>query len=236
MKRILGIIPARSGSKGLKNKNIKIFAGKPLIYWTIKEAKKVKNINKLIVSTDSRKIATIAQKYNVEVPFLRPKDISKDHSSSFELVRHAVNYYKKKKIFFDYLVLLEPTSPLRTSKDINYCIKFIKKNKIKSLVSVCKVKSQHPANLLKIRKNRKLNLTKNKFIPRRQMLENFFYPEGSIYISKINLIMRTRTFYNKETGIVTFPDWKSFEIDDINDFKFVENLFKIKNKLNKLNK
>ena len=68
MKRILGIIPARSGSKGLKNKNIKVFAGKPLIYWTIKEAKKVKNINKLIVSTDSKKIATIAQKYNVEVP------------------------------------------------------------------------------------------------------------------------------------------------------------------------
>tara|TARA_B100000035_G_scaffold314368_1_gene330442 strand:- start:1133 stop:1840 length:708 start_codon:yes stop_codon:yes gene_type:complete len=234
MKRILGIIPARSGSKGLKNKNIKVFAGKPLIYWTIKEAKKVKNINKLIVSTDSKKIATIAQKYNVEVPFLRPKNISKDQSSSFELLRHAINYYKKKKIFFDYLVLLEPTSPLRTSKDINYCIEFVKKNKIKSLISVSKVKSQHPANLLKLRKNRKLNLKKNKFIPRRQMLESFFYPEGSIYISEINLILRTRTFYNKETCTVTFPDWKSFEIDDIKDFKFVENLFKIKNKLQKL--
>ena len=102
------------------------------------------------------------------------------------------------------------------------------------MVSVCEVKSQHPANLLKIRKNRQLNLKKNKFIPRRQILESFFYPEGSIYISEINLILRTRTFYNKETFVVTLPDWKSFEIDDINDFKFVENLFKIKNKLHKL--
>ena len=234
MKRILGIIPARSGSKGLKNKNIKIFAGKPLIYWTIKEAKKVKNINKLIVSTDSNKIARIAKKYKVEIPFLRPKSISKDQSSSFELLRHAINHYKKKKIIFDYLILLEPTSPLRTSEDIGYCLQYMEKNKIKSLVSVCEVKSQHPINLLKIEKNKKLILKKNKFMPRRQMLEKFFYPDGNIYIIDINLLMKSKTFYNKETCVVIFPDWKSFEIDDINDFKFIENLFKIKKKLHKI--
>ena len=233
MKTILGIIPARSGSKGLKNKNIKMFAGKPLIYWTIKEAKKAKNITKLIVSTDSNKIASLAKKYKAEIPFLRPESISKDQSSSFKLMKHAIDYYKKNKITFDYLVLLEPTSPLRTSKDIDYCIDYMKKNKIKSLVSVCEVKSQHPENLLKLGKNKKLILKKNRFIPRRQMLENFFYPDGSIYISEVNLLMKSKTFYNQETHAIIFPDWKAFEIDDINDFIFVENLFKIKKNLDR---
>ena len=121
-KKILAIIPARSGSKGIKNKNIKIFCKKPLLYWIGKAEKQSRLIDKIIVTTDSLKIKRICQKYNLEVPFLRPKKISKDNSKSVELIFHAINFFNKRNQFFDYVVLLEPTSPFTTAKDIDNAI------------------------------------------------------------------------------------------------------------------
>ena len=122
--KFLAIIPARSGSKGIKNKNIRPFCGKPLIYYAIKEAKNCKFLDRIIVSTDSPKYAKIAEKYGAEVPFLRPAELSKDNSLIVDAVVDAVRKLKERENYYpDYIVLLQTTSPLRSSNDIRNCIK-----------------------------------------------------------------------------------------------------------------
>ena len=232
-KKILAIIPARSGSKGIKNKNIKKIINKPLIYWTIKEAKKSRSISKIIVSTNSKKIKNISLKYNVSVPFLRPEKISNDNSSDYELIIHAINFFKKKNTFFDYVLLLQPTSPLRTSKDIDKSVKYAITNNFKTLVSFAKVKSEHPNFLFKVKNGKifRYSNQKKSIDTIRQKVKDLYYPEGSIFFSKVQTYLKYKSFYNKETKLYLLPKWKSFEIDDIEDLNFVEQLLKIKKKL-----
>ena len=121
--KILGLICARSGSKGIKNKNIKIFNSKPLIYWTIKSAKKISLINKIYVSTDSKKIMSIANKFGAETPFLRPKKLAQDNSPEILSWRHALNFfYGKYKYLPNALVILPITSPTREINDVKKSI------------------------------------------------------------------------------------------------------------------
>ena len=115
--KILGIIPARAGSKGIKNKNIIDLGGKPLISWTIKSAIK-SNLDEIIVSTDSIKIKNVSIKNGCKVPFLRPKHLSKDNSKTVDVAIHAINFYKKKNIFFDAIMILQPTCPFRSIEDM----------------------------------------------------------------------------------------------------------------------
>src|SRR4030042_3633861 len=115
-KRILAIIPARGGSKRLPGKNIKILCGKPLIGWTIEQAKSSKYIDDIFVSTDYRSIADIAEQFGIKVPFLRPEELSKDSSSSMDVVEHVLKSYKRSNQLFDFIILLEPTSPLRKKR------------------------------------------------------------------------------------------------------------------------
>jgi len=141
--KILGLIPARGGSKGIPLKNIQKLAGKPLINYTIESAKKSK-IDKVIVSTDTKKIAQISTSAGAEVPFLRPKKISKDSSSTIKVIKHALKFLKLKQNYEpDIIVILQPTSPLRTAKMINNSINILKKSKCSSVISVSKIKS-HP--------------------------------------------------------------------------------------------
>ena len=228
--KILGIIPARGGSKGLKNKNILNLNKKPLIAWSILCAKKSKIFDKLIVSTDSNKIAKISKKIGAEIPFLRPKSISHDKSKSSELIIHAINFYKKKNIFFDYVFLLEPTSPLREVKDIKYCFNLIKKTNINSLVSVSKLKSQHPNFLYKLKKQNKIRsyLKSKKKETRRQDVEDLYFLDGTIYCSKVKTFLKNKSFYHQDTCAIDIPSWKSIEIDDYDDFKTAEFLMKLK--------
>ena len=154
-KNILGITLARGGSKGIKKKNILKIIGKPLIYYTIKEAKKSKKLTNYIISTDSIKIKKIAQKYKVDVPFLRPKKYSKDNSSSASAIKHAL--LECEKIFekkFDYIVELMATNPLKSVIDINNVIKIILRNKADSVIAVNKLFDHHPARIKKIIKGR----------------------------------------------------------------------------------
>lgn len=233
MKKILAIIPARGGSKGIKNKNIKKINKKPLIFWTINEAKKSKKISKIIVSTDSSKIKKVSLKYNISVPFLRPKNIAKDNSTDYTLIKHALDFFKKKKFFFDYVILLQPTSPLRTHKDIDNCINFGIRNKIKTLVSFCKVKSEHPNFLFYYKKKRLIRYlkSKKKVETIRQKVQDLYFPEGSIFLSDVSTYLKYKSFYNVETKPFFLNKWKSIEIDDIEDFKLTEQILKLRNKL-----
>tara|TARA_B100000965_G_C19490132_1_gene712617 strand:- start:58 stop:762 length:705 start_codon:yes stop_codon:yes gene_type:complete len=224
-KKILCIIPARKGSKGLKSKNIKKLNNIPLVAWSILAAKKSKLIKEIIVSTDSIKISKIARKYGANIPFIRPKKFATDKASTFSVIKHAINFYSKNKINFDYILLLEPTSPLRNYKDIDFCINKVIKNNIDTMVSVTKVIDQHPSFLYSINKK---NILKpyikkpQKLYIRRQDITPLYYLEGSIYISKISTLLRKKTFYHEKTQAFMVEKWRSLEIDDIDDFKLAE--------------
>ena len=166
-KKILAIIPARGGSKGLPGKNIKKLAGKPLIAWTIDQAKKSKYIDKLIVSTDSKEIAEISKKYGAEIPFLRSKKLAQDNSSIYDVIFDAINWFKKNNIDFDLIILLEPTSPLRENNDIDNAVELFINNwdKANSLVSVSEIHLENPFITLKIKGKFIKPLLKTNFSP-----------------------------------------------------------------------
>lgn len=227
MKKILGIILARGGSKGIKNKNIIKFGNKPLIKWTFDAAKKTKKLSRLILSTDSKKIANLAKKNKIEVPFLRPKKLAGDNSKSIDAIEHAINFFKKQKIFFDYVVLLEPTSPFRTSIDIDKSIDQIVKSGADSLVSVCRVDEINPSFLFK-KKNMRLRPLEKKISNhlRRQDVDPIYFLEGTIYISKTLILLKKRSFCHSNTVGYEVPKWKSLEIDDKIDLEIGQSILK----------
>ena len=230
IKKFLAIIPARIGSKGLKKKNIKKFSGKKLIEWTIKAAKRCNYLDDIIVSTDSKEISKIAKKYNLQVPFLRPKDISGDKTPMFQVVKHCIDFYKKKKILYENVVLLEPTSPIREPNDLNKAIKLFLKdfNKFNSLISLGEV-TEHPYITFAIKGKyvKKVNILKKK-ITRRQDLPKFYFPYGVVYISKVKNYLANKSFISKSTGYMKIKKYQNIEIDNIYDFYKAEVIFKKK--------
>ena len=225
--KIIAIIPARGGSKGLLGKNIKILAGKPLIARTIEQAKKSKLIDKLIVNTDSKKIAKIAQKYGAEVPFLRPKKLAQAKSSIYDVIFHTLDWFEKRGFKFDLVVLLEPTSPLRKENDIDDAIKLFLKNykRADSLVSVGEIHLENPSITLK-RDGKYIKPYIKTDFSRRQELPKAYFPYGVIYLSKARTLKKYRKFYQKRTMPYFIERWQNYEIDDIYDFICVEAIFK----------
>ena len=222
-KKIICIITARKNSKGIKNKNLKKINNKELIFYPIKAAKKSKLIDEVVVTTDSKKIANISKNYGANVPFLRPRKFSTDSAKSFDAINHCLNFFFKKKKFYDYFVLLEPTSPFTSTKDIDKGInKLIKNHKIAdSLVTVTKVEQSHPNFLSRIKKNNLITpyQTKNFNFKRRQDLSRLYYFDGSLYISDVKTYLKKETFNHKKTLAMELPKYKSMEIDDLTDLK-----------------
>lgn len=225
---VIAIIPARSGSKGLKDKNILDLNGSPLISWTIREALKSEYIDNVVVSTDSVEIQQIAKRFGAEAPVLRPSHLAVDSSPTYTAIEHMLDYYKltyQKE--FEFVVLLEPTSPLRTFEDIDFAMNKLGLHpKATSIVGVGRCETQHPDFLVKIGKEGFIsNLAGTNIVSkRRQDISEVFFLEGSIYISKTDSLKEFKSFYQDRTIAVEFPKWKTFEIDDLTDFLIVEKL------------
>ena len=182
--KFLCLIPARKNSKGIKNKNFKIFNKKPLIYWTIKIAKQCKYINRIIVSTDSKKISTYSKKLNVEVPFIRPQNISKDNTDMIDVVKHLIKFTEKEKYNFDALIILQPTSPLRKISDLNKACKIFSKKKWDSLISTIPIPHQFSNNLVLNNRGHFFKL-KKKFITLRNNISKKYTSDGGyLFITK----------------------------------------------------
>ncbi len=229
-KKILTIIPARGGSKGLPGKNIKPLYGKPLIGWSIEQAQASKYIDEIFVSTDSQEIADVASSFGVQIPFLRPAQLATDTSPSSEFVLHTINYFRDQGKEFDYVLLLEPTSPLRDIEDIDNAIDILSNHsEAKSIVGVCKVENTHPIFIAKISKKGFLKPYTNQMSSlRRQDIDDVYFFEGSLYLSDIDTYVRKRTFYHELTLPYIVPKYKSFEVDDLLDFQIIERLIELK--------
>ncbi len=230
--KILALIPARGGSKGLHKKNIRPLLGKPLIVWTIEEAKKSKYIDKILVSTDDKEIAHISRENGAEVPFLRPKEFAEDTSKTADVIIHALDFLARRNEQFSLIVLLEPTSPLRDAADIDTCIKkLLDTPEAKAIVSVAKLESGHPEFNVIINPDgfiRKSDGSSNINILRRQELSDVFFFDGSLYISWIETFRERRTFYHELTLAYIIQKYKLLEVDDLSDFICVEALMDAK--------
>ena len=224
-KKILALIPARGGSKGLPGKNIKPLLGKPLIAWTIEQAKASKYIDRIIVSTDDKEIAAVAKKYGAEVPFMRPKELATDKAKGIDVVFHAMSWFRKneKNRQYDLIMLLQPTSPLRTAEDIDKAIELLFFKKAKAIVSVCEV-DHHPLWVNTLPKNgcmknfiRKEVLNKN-----RQDLPTFYRLNGAIYLAYCDYLKKQKSFFGEETFAYIMPRERSIDIDSELDLKLAE--------------
>jgi len=225
--KILGVIPARGGSKSIPHKNIASLAGKPLIYYTIREAKKSKLLDAFIVSTDDPKIARIARSLGADVPFLRPKRYARDRSPDIEYLRHALEWlklYRGSKP--EVVVMLRPTSPLRTSRDIDGIIRFILKAKCDSVKSVSLPYPHNPFKMwfldTKTKKMKPLLLTRyfkklGTDVPR-QLLPTVYWQNGLVDATRAKFIWRGRVFGPDMRGFVTDPR-RSADIDGPEDLK-----------------
>jgi len=230
-KTFLAIIPARGGSKGLPRKNIKELNGKPLIEWSIKTGLKSKYLDEVVVSTDDQEIADIAQQHGAKIPFLRPVYLANDTATSFDAIKHTIDFYKNTlNKEFDYIVLLEPTSPLRTIDDIDKAIEQLLESDASSIVGICKTEDQNPAFLVNKNAQGFIQGYENKDMKvlRRQDIQDVYFFEGTIYISATKTLLNTKTFYHKNTIGYEVPKYKSLEIDDMDDFIMVEAMMKHK--------
>ena len=226
---ILCTICVRAGSKGIKNKNIKILNEKPLIYYTIKQAIDSKFLKNIVVSTDSQKISKIAKKLGASSWFLRKKNLSGDNVPKISVIRDTLKiseeYYKKK---FDYIIDLDATSPLRKISDIKKSFRFFKEKNYENLFSVCESSKSPYFNIIE-KNNGKFKLikkTKNFFS--RQKVPKTYDLNASIYIWKRNTLLKSNTLFNSKTGIYIMPKIRSFDIDTYTDFKIVSFLMKNK--------
>lgn len=236
-KKVLALIPARGGSKGLPGKNIKQMCGVPLIGWPIKAALNSKYIDKLIVSTDDENIAAIARGLGADVPFIRPKKIAMDETPTIDVINHAIQFLESSGDFFDYIVLLEATSPLTEATDIDCALNdlYNAKDIAKSIVGVAEVELSHPSFCVKIGENKLISpyLGKSFSAPvRRQDVSQLHYFEGTLYISTIDSIKHHQSFHHDSTMPYLVPKWKAFEVDTLTDFICIEAIMKNKEKLN----
>ncbi len=223
-KKILALIPARSGSKGIKDKNIKKLNGKPLLAYTIEAAKKSNVCDDIIVSTDSEKIAEIAKLYGASVPFLRSKKNSDDESKTIDAVVEVVEQLKRLDKFYDVLILLQPTSPLRSSNDIVNCLNVFLEYNMKGIVSICEA-TEHPILFRELKEGRLSKYNNTNSTVRRQEFEKLYRVNGAIYINLLSDINKDLSFNDNENGYIMSID-SSIDIDTELDFEFAEFLIK----------
>lgn len=227
--KILGLITARSGSKGIPGKNIKLLGKKPLISYSIISALESDLISKLMVSTDSEEIADIARQYGAEVPYLRPSELAQDTTPTLPVIQHVLEFYKNAGHEFDAVCLLQPTSPFRPAGFVNDCIQNFIASDADSFISVLKVPHEYNPhwtfepdsnNLLKIATG------ETTIIPRRQELPTAYYRDGSVYITKTALIENENKLVGGKIAFLeSNPDFYC-NLDELSDWEKAIKLLK----------
>ena len=222
-KRILAVIPARGGSKGLPGKNIRDLAGKPLIAWSIDAARQSKYVDEVIVSTDCAETARIAKACGGNVPFIRPSALATDEAKGIDVIAHALDWRNETSPQIDLVLVLQPTSPLRTHQDIDQAIELLFKKEARSMVSVCPVE-HHPwwMNVLPENHSMKDFLRPELINTNRQQLPPYYRLNGAIYLADISFLKQTRSFIADGTFAYLMPPENSIDIDTLLDFRLAE--------------
>jgi CMP-N,N'-diacetyllegionaminic acid synthase len=223
---IIAFIPARGGSKGVPQKNIKLLAGKPLIAWSIEQALASELIGRVIVSTDCPEIARVAKEYGAEVPFLRPDSISDDKATTESAMLHCCDYLEERNELPELFLLVQATSPIRSENQFDNAIIYFKKNSYDSLLTVSpshrftwKNSSNPSASYDYMNRPRRQDIKKE---------DQEYLETGSFYITKTEMLIEAKNRLVGKVGMFETPEDESYEIDSLVDFKLCEEILKLK--------
>ena len=227
--RILGIIPARGGSKGVPGKNIRLLSGKPLLQYTSEIALETQYLTAVILSSDDRQIITVAKNLGIQVPFIRPLALAEDQTPTIDVIIHALKWFENQAIFFDAVCLLQVTSPFRTVEFLNKAIKKFISSGCDSLVSVQKVPHEYnPHWTFEVNSdgNLKIATGEEKIISRRQELPKVYHRDGSIYIMKTEVLLQQHSLYGKSISFIESTPEFYVNIDTLADWEKAEQMIK----------
>jgi len=223
--KVLGLIPARGGSKGVPRKNIRLLNGKPLLAYTAESALKARNLTRVVLSTEDEEIAEVGRKLGLDVPFMRPSELALDSTPSFSVVRDALLTLQAQNENYDAVCLLQPTNPLRRAADIDACIDLLISSKADSVISILPVPHEYnPKWVFWQSADRKMLLAggDEEPIARRQDLPPAFHRDGSIYVTRRETIFNRQSLYGSHVqGYEMKPEF-SANIDTEDDWRAVE--------------
>lgn len=231
--KVLGLIPARGGSKGVPRKNIRLIGGKPLLAYTADAALKAKKLTRVILNTEDEEIAEIGRKYGLDVPFIRPAELAADTTPTLPVVLHTLMKLKKEGENYDAVCLLQPTNPLRRAEDIDNCIKIFENTGVDSVVSVLPVPAEFNPKWVYWRDslgNLMLSSLEKEPIARRQDLPPAFYRDGSVYVTRSQVILEHGSLYGESIQSYEMNPEYSINIDTEEDWKNLERRFSQKHK------
>lgn len=231
--KVLGLIPARGGSKGVPRKNIRLLGDKPLLAYTAESALKAEKLTRVILNTDDEEIAETGRKYGLEVPFIRPSDLAEDTTPTLPVVLHTLMKLKKAGENYDAVCLLQPTNPLRRAEDIDNCIEIFENTGVDSVVSVLPVPAEFNPKWVYWRDGLgKLILTggESEPITRRQDLPPAFYRDGSVYVTRSYVVLDHGSLYGESIQSYLMNPEYSINIDTEEDWQRLEERFSQKHK------
>lgn len=225
--RVLAIIPARGGSKGIPRKNVRLLCGKPLLEYTVTTARQARRLSRVILSTEDEEIAYLGRRLGVEVPFIRPVELAQDDTPMLPVVIHAVETLEREGGFFDAVCILQPTHPLRTAKDIDTCIELLETSQATAVITVLSVPAKYNPHWVYFRDDKgylRLSTGEAEPIPRRQLLPPAYHREGSVYVVRREVLMASRSLYGDRVLGVTVSAERSINIDTWDDWIKAERL------------
>ncbi len=225
--RVLGLIPARGGSKGIPGKNVRLLGGRPLLAWTAEAALASRRLSRVVLSTDGEEIAEAGRRCGLEVPFFRPAELARDDTPTLPVVRHAVAELERAGDRFDAVCLLQPTSPFRSAGDIDGCIALLEERELDAVVSVLPVPPEHNPHWVYFQDGEdllRLATGEEQPIPRRQELPPAFHRDGSVYVTRRDVVM-AGSLYGRRLGGYVMPDaGRSVNLDTPADWERAERL------------
>ncbi|MBF0124381.1 MAG: acylneuraminate cytidylyltransferase family protein [Magnetococcales bacterium] len=225
---VLAVIPARGGSRGVPRKNVRLLAGRPLIAWSIGAAQACPAIDRLIVSSEDDEIIEVAQQWGCEVPFRRPAALATDHASSIDVLLHALDTLADQQQRYDWLLLLQPTSPLRTDEDIQMALRLCRRDDVAAVVSL--VAAAHPPQWSYYLDHDVLQpVMAGPVIPRRQDLPQAYTLNGAVFMARVDWLRHNRSFLTAESRGFVMPAERSIDIDSELDFALAELLARSRN-------
>jgi len=214
--KVLGIIPARAGSKGVPGKNTRSLAGKPLLQYTAEAALAARLLTRVILSTEDERIAQIGMHCGLEVPFMRPKELAEDQTPMLPVIQHAVHQMERAGERFDAVCLLQPTSPMRRPEDIDGCIELLEQTRADAVVAIVRVPAEHNPHWVYFQNERgllQLSTGEAEPIPRRQELPLAYHREGSVYVTHRDVLMEQNSLYGKRLAGYEVDPRRSVNID-----------------------
>jgi len=228
--KVLGIIPARGGSKGVLRKNIRSIGGRPLLAYCAESALAARLLDRVILSTDDDEIADVGKDLGLDVPFMRPAELAGDSAPTLPVVSHAIKFLEDEGSFFDAVCLLQPTNPLRRPADIDLCIELLEKTGADSVISVLPVPVEHnPAWTYRRKNDGTVELSTGGFepVPRRQELEPAFHRDGTIYVTRTSVITELQSLYGTRIHAYEMDSRFSVNIDTQEDWDRAEALLAV---------